>query len=98
MTETADHFSQSYAEARAKFRAAATKAGAETRQNLHPLKGPDGQEIATDVARFGPATARRILGIGSSTHGVEGYCGFGFHPCDQPLGLCLGTAGERRQC
>ncbi len=77
MTETADHFSQSYAEARAKFRAAATKAGAETRQNLHPLKGPDGQEIATDVARFGPATARRILGIGSGTHGVEGYCGSG---------------------
>ena len=77
MTDTAVHFSQSYGEARAKFRAAATKAGAQLSQNLHPLKGPGDIEIATDIARFGPASARQVLGIGSGTHGVEGYCGSG---------------------
>ncbi|MCE9648600.1 MAG: M14 family metallopeptidase [Parvibaculum sp.] len=76
MTSAARHFSGTYGQARARFLAAASEAGARLTHRLHPLKGPDG-EIATDVARIGPASARKILGIGSGTHGVEGFCGSG---------------------
>ena len=73
----AEHFSQSYAEARRRFLEAARAAGATLTAREHPLKGPDGETLATDIARLGPADATRILGIGSGTHGVEGYCGSG---------------------
>lgn len=71
------YFSQSYAEARQNFAHAAREAGATLSVHAHPQKAPDGGEIATDVARFGPLNARNILAIGSGTHGVEGYCGSG---------------------
>jgi hypothetical protein len=77
MKGAARHFSGSYGEARGKFLAAARSAGAAIRHHLHPLKGPGGEELATDIARFGPENARHVLGIGSGTHGVEGYCGSG---------------------
>ena len=77
MTAAAAHFSQSYAEARNRFLAAAKDAGARVNHHLHPLKGPAGETLAMDVARLGPADASRILAIGSGTHGVEGYCGSG---------------------
>lgn len=70
-------FSKNYAEARRKFRAAAEKAGAVLKSYPHPLKGPDGEDLATDVARIGPPTAKRVLLIQSATHGVEGFCGSG---------------------
>jgi len=70
-------FSDSYREARNRFQEAARAAGATLTHYSHPLPGPDGDEIATDVARIGPASARNILAIGSGTHGVEGYCGSG---------------------
>jgi hypothetical protein len=74
---TASHFSHSYNEARRRFLDAAQRAGAVLSAHEHPLKGPDGETLATDIARIGPADARNILGIGSGTHGVEGYCGSG---------------------
>lgn len=74
---TPDWFSATYAEARAKFRAAALAAGAETGSYPHPLKGPDGGDLATDIALLGPRNATRIAVISSGTHGVEGYCGSG---------------------
>ncbi|HEY4344381.1 MAG TPA: M14 family metallopeptidase [Parvibaculum sp.] len=77
MTAAARHFSDTYQQARSRFLAAAKAAGAELVHHIHPLKGPDGAEIATDVARIGPASARQILGFGSGTHGVEGFCGSG---------------------
>lgn len=77
MTTTADHFAQTYGEARKKFLAAGAAAGAVLSRYSHPQTGPDGHEIATDVARIGPADARNILGLGAGTHGVEGYCGSG---------------------
>ncbi|PKQ03721.1 MAG: DUF2817 domain-containing protein, partial [Alphaproteobacteria bacterium HGW-Alphaproteobacteria-12] len=75
MTAAAAHFSQSYAEARNRFLAAAKDADVHVNHHLHPLKGPAGETLAMDVARLGPADASRILAIGSGTHGVEGYCG-----------------------
>lgn len=72
-----DAFSQSYAEARAKFRIAALAAGARLSDIAHPLKGPNGEVLACDVARFGADDAPALLWINSATHGVEGFCGSG---------------------
>jgi hypothetical protein len=73
-----DHFSATYAEARAKFRAAAGAAGARLESYVNPnRRGPDGEELATDVALFGPADAAKALVTSSATHGVEGFCGSG---------------------
>ena len=72
-----DAFSQSYAEARAKFRSVAAAAGAMLTEHAHPLKGPAGEDLACDVARFGPMDAEAVLWINSATHGVEGFCGSG---------------------
>ena len=73
----ASHFSRTYREARDRFLEAARAAGARINHREHPLTGPGGEVLATDVARIGPEDARYILGIGSGTHGVEGYCGSG---------------------
>ncbi|MGE0253368.1 MAG: M14 family metallopeptidase [Alphaproteobacteria bacterium] len=72
------HFAASYADARAKFLAAALDAGAAVRRLIHPERGPAGETLAIDVARLGPATARRVLVVVSATHGAEGFCGSGF--------------------
>lgn len=73
-------FSQSYAEARAKFMEAAGQAGADIISHEHDrAKGPDGEALFTDVARLGAAKgeARAVLFVTSGTHGIEGYCGSG---------------------
>jgi hypothetical protein len=70
-------FSQSYAEARAKFLAACDAEGLYVHRHVHPLRGRDGEELAMDVALLGAAQAQRLLVISSACHGVEGYCGSG---------------------
>ena len=71
-------FSESYAEARAKFCSAAASAGGALRSWLNPhAKGPDGGLLFLDTARFGPADAPNMLVLISITHGVEGHCGSG---------------------
>jgi hypothetical protein len=64
-------FSDTYAEARRKFLAAAPKSRA------YPCgaKGPLGEALFTDAAYFGVPDAKRLLIVISATHGVEGYCG-----------------------
>jgi hypothetical protein len=68
-------FSQDYAEARTKFRGAATGAGAaaESYPLSHP--GPDDLDLSTDTAWLGPRDARAVLVTISGTHGVEGFFG-----------------------
>ena len=73
----ASPFSATYAEARAKFLEAATAAGAQLSAWVHPERGPDGGELATDVAWIGPTDAAAVLMLVSATHGVEGHCGSG---------------------
>ncbi|MEY4679971.1 MAG: hypothetical protein RLZZ276_1620, partial [Pseudomonadota bacterium] len=74
----ASFFSQDYAEARAKFLAALEVAeGSLVESALHPLRGPDGGPLFADLARVGPADARKALLLVSATHGIEGYCGSG---------------------
>lgn len=74
---SADSFSGSYDEARAKFLVAAEEAHGAMERLVHPERGPEGQELTTDVAWFGPKDAARVLVMISGTHGVEGYCGSG---------------------
>lgn len=69
-------FSATYTEARLRFLTAAAKAGAvDLWRYPHPLTGPLGEMLATDVAWFGPRDARAVLVTISATHGVEGFCG-----------------------
>jgi hypothetical protein len=71
------NFSQTYAEARGKFLAAADAAGLDSQAHVHPLLGRDGETLALDVVRDGPADAQAVLLVSSACHGVEGYCGSG---------------------
>ena len=75
--QTRDHFSQSYAQARTKFLAAADAAGLDVASHIHPLRGRDDETLAMDVALDGPADARAVLIVSSACHGVEGFCGSG---------------------
>ena len=70
-------FSVSYDEARRKFLQAAQDAGLAVQSHVHPLPGRDGEVLAMDVVREGPADARQLLIVSSACHGVEGYCGSG---------------------
>ncbi len=72
-----DCFAADYTDARSRFLAAATAAGAAVATYPHPLRGPDGGELATDVAMLGDSGAERVLLANSATHGVEGFCGSG---------------------
>jgi hypothetical protein len=78
MVSISECFSESYAEARAKFCGAAAAAGGALRSRLNPhARGPNGEALYLDTARFGPADAPNMLVLISSTHGVEGHCGSG---------------------
>lgn len=71
-------FSQSYAEARRKFVAAAQEADASLTAFVHPTAlGSEGEELAIDVARVGPEASPHVLMVTSGVHGVEGFCGAG---------------------
>ena len=82
-------FSQRYREAREKFLQAAHQAGLSVQSHQHPLQGRDGEDLAMDVVRDGPADARAVLLLSSACHGVEGYCGSGVQTA------LLGDAGFR---
>lgn len=77
MSDVSDAFADSYAQARRKFLAAAADAGVPVESRVHPLKGGEGEELAMDVARDGPAGADALLILSSACHGVEGFCGSG---------------------
>lgn len=73
------HFAASYDEARAKFLAAAC-AGQTVALESHLLPGhlgAQGEPLAMDVARVGPAKAQALLLVTSGVHGAEGFCGSG---------------------
>ena len=64
-----------YPTARTRFLAAATAAGASIEHHPIPEVGPDGEELAVDVAWIGPSDPDRLVLVVSGTHGVEGYAG-----------------------
>jgi len=65
-------FSATYAEARQKFLQAARAADAAIEAHVNPnASGAEGEELATDVARFGDKDAEALLIVISGTHGNE---------------------------
>jgi hypothetical protein len=78
MNQTRDFFSRNYADARQRFTEAAKSAGVTPQRHVNAaVKGPNGEELSTDVARFGPASADAVILVTSATHGIEGFCGSG---------------------
>lgn len=70
------YFASSYVNARELYLRVA--ADLQARVETHVIsehRGLEGEELATDVVRLGPATAHRLLVLTSGTHGVEGFCG-----------------------
>jgi hypothetical protein len=65
--------------ARTRLLGAAEARGALLSSYAHPRPGPDGESLATDVARFGAPVgeADRVVVITSGVHGVEGHAGNG---------------------
>ena len=72
-----DYFSATYAEARAGFLESCQALDLAVEHHAHPQRGREGEELATDVARIGPADASHVFITMSATHGVEGFCGSG---------------------
>lgn len=71
-------FAATYAEARAKFLAAAKARGARIEHHVHPVaRGAQGEALAIDVAVLGDRQWREVLLFTSGTHGAEGFCGSG---------------------
>ena len=64
-----------YQQARAAFLDAAASGSASINHYDHPLTGPDGRPLATDVAVLGAPDAPTQLLVISGTHGVEGFAG-----------------------
>lgn len=68
-------YSVGYSILRQRFLAAARRAGATLFEYQHPLHGPDGELLSTDVAYLGERDASKMLVVISGTHGVEGQFG-----------------------
>lgn len=89
-------FAPAYAGARALFLDACRDAGLTVQTHRHPLDAPDGSALATDVARIGPASARRLLVLTSGAHGPElmagSACQTGWLRASGPHGVPRDTA------
>ena len=70
-----DPFSGSYGVARERFRSAARAAAAPLECRVLSGHGPDGCELAIDVALVGARNPRRAVVVSSGLHGVEGFFG-----------------------
>jgi hypothetical protein len=70
-------FASSYDAARRQFLAEASAAGGvlSEHRNDGAGRGPAGETLACDVARFGPRDAGRVLFVLSGVHGKEGHAG-----------------------
>ena len=69
-------FSQTYVEARAKFREAVEASGHAVTTVEHPReKAPEGETLSMDWTWFGPRDAKGVLLNLSGTHGCEGFAG-----------------------
>ena len=69
--KAAPDFSATYGEARERFQQLAQTTATLTESYQHPLSGPAGESLSTDVALIGPRHARRQLVLISGTHGAE---------------------------
>ena len=71
-------FALTYAEARAKFIAAAEARSLAVERHVHPYaRGASGEELSIDVALLGDPQAAALLVVTSAMHGIEGFGGSG---------------------
>ena len=70
-----DYFSPDYDTARARFRAAARRAGGALHTLPLAATGPAGERLTIDIAWLGEASAHAVLLHTSGLHGVEAYAG-----------------------
>ncbi|MGC1819333.1 MAG: DUF2817 domain-containing protein, partial [Casimicrobiaceae bacterium] len=78
MIPITEAFASTYAEARAKFVAAAAARHLPAERHVHPeARGAEGEELSADVALLGDPQAQGLLVLSSGMHGVEGFCGSG---------------------
>ncbi|MGY8997448.1 MAG: DUF2817 domain-containing protein, partial [Alphaproteobacteria bacterium] len=77
LSDASTFFSATYAQARAEFLETCTSLKLAVESHIHPERGSEGEELATDVTRIGPDDASHVLFTMSATHGVEGFCGSG---------------------
>lgn len=75
LVEALSLFHHSVPDATAAFLDAVAERGLDHEVVEHPLVGPDGETLATVVARWGDEEARTVLLCISGTHGIEGYAG-----------------------
>ena len=68
-------FSENYAQARARFKAAAAVLGGVAGRFPIAQRGPSGEELAVDTVRLGDPNAKRVVVVSSGLHGVEGFLG-----------------------
>jgi hypothetical protein len=74
-----DFFSQSYSQARARFRDLASSARVRVATFELPVtQGADDEVLTTDIAWLGPQAPRGAVILTSGTHGIEGYAGSAF--------------------
>jgi len=74
-SRTDRYFSPDYGTARRRFRDSTKRVGA-TLESVHlDAKGPAGEDLAIDIAWFGPENPRRVILHSSGLHGVEGFAG-----------------------
>lgn len=93
MLSVSNRFALTYANARRKFQLAADLAGVAVRSYRHPMAGPNGEEMATDVALLGDPKAGSVLVATSGVHGPELFCGSGAQ-VDALLDLDIGRFGD----
>ncbi|MCZ7469189.1 DUF2817 domain-containing protein [Agrobacterium rhizogenes] len=89
-------YSVDYTVLRQRFLSAARRSGAALFEYKHPLHGPGGEPLFTDVAYLGERNASKKLVILSGTHGVEGQfgsaCQAEWLSANNPLPLAADTA------
>jgi len=64
-----------FCQQRARFLAAVERLDGAVTRYPHPLAGPQGEALSTEVAVIGRADAPQVMLVVSGTHGVEGYYG-----------------------
>lgn len=77
MISVDNRFSRSYAEARQRFHRAAEFNGSKVKVYKHPMTGPNGEEMASDVVFLGNIEAKAVMVVTSGVHGPELFCGSG---------------------
>ena len=71
----AEHFPASYASGRQRFREGASRLGWGLSAHSIGQAGPQGEDLAIDVAISRPGSGRTALVVSSGLHGVEGFFG-----------------------